>query len=529
MLELLSDPAVWIGLATLVVLEIVLGIDNLIFIAILADKLPPHQRDKARVIGLSLALIMRLGLLTMISWLVTLTTPLFSILGHGFSGRDLILLFGGLFLLFKATTELHERLEGVTHHGPVNTAYASFSVVVAQIVVLDAVFSLDAVITAVGMVDQLPVMMAAVVISIGVMLVASKPLTRFVNAHPTVVVLCLSFLLMIGLSLVAEGLGFHLPKGYLYAAIGFSILIEALNQVARHNQLRHEARSPLRDRTAQAVLRLLGGQPGHPQEAGASSADASSPAPAPAFAPEERHMVSGVLTLAERNVRSIMTPRSDISWVDLDDSPERTREVLLDAPHAIFPVCRGSLDHVVGVARAKDLLGDLIRHGRINEQSLREPVYVPDTTTAIRLIDTLRHARGQIVLVSDEFGLLKGVVSPIDILEAIAGEFPDEGESLEIQSTGPGQWEVSGNADLHQLELALQTDGLVSEDDSYTFLAGFLLARWGRMPEVDEALTQGGFEFRVARVDDQRIVSVAVRRLTGEAGTVAAQASDDDA
>ena len=517
MLELLSDPAVWIGLATLVVLEIVLGIDNLIFIAILAEKLPPHQRDKARVIGLSLALIMRLALLTMISWLVTLTTPLFSIFGHGFSGRDLILLFGGLFLLFKATTELHERLEGVTHTGPVNTAYASFSVVVAQIVVLDAVFSLDAVITAVGMVDQLPVMMAAVVISIGVMLFASKPLTRFVNAHPTVVVLCLSFLLMIGLSLVAEGLGFHLPKGYLYAAIGFSIMIETLNQVARRNKLRNESRSPLRERTAQAVLRMLGGRHGGLEDAGADAVDASSPAPAPAFAPEERHMVSGVLTLAERNVRSIMTPRSDISWVDLDETPERTREVLLDAPHAIFPVCRGSLDHVVGVARAKDLLGDLIRHGRIDEHSLREPVYVPDTTTAIKLIDTLRHARGQIVLVSDEFGLLKGVVSPIDILEAIAGEFPDEDESLEIQNTAPGQWEVSGNADLHQLELALQTDGLVSEDDSYTFLAGFLLARWGRMPEAGEAFEHGGFEFRVTRVEDQRIVSVSVRRLEGEA------------
>jgi predicted tellurium resistance membrane protein TerC len=259
MIELLTDPAAWIGLATLVVLEIVLGIDNLIFIAILAEKLPPNQRDKARIIGLSLALFMRLALLSVISWLVTLTTPLFSVFGHGFSGRDLILLLGGLFLLFKATTELHERLEGVSHTGTASGVYASFSVVVAQIVVLDAVFSLDAVITAVGMVDQLPVMMAAVVISIAVMLLASKPLTRFVNQHPTVVMLCLSFLLMIGLTLVAEGLGFHLPKSYLYAAIGFSIMIEVFNQLARRNMVKQEARLPLRDRTAEAVLRMLGG------------------------------------------------------------------------------------------------------------------------------------------------------------------------------------------------------------------------------------------------------------------------------
>ncbi|MEG0044252.1 MAG: TerC family protein, partial [Massilia sp.] len=214
-MEWLFDPTIWAGLLTLVVLEIVLGIDNLIFIAILADKLPPHQRDKARLIGLSLAMLMRLGLLTIVSWLVTLTTPLFALGSMAFSGRDLILLLGGVFLLFKATVELHERMEGVTHVQTKSRVYAGFGAVVAQIVVLDAVFSLDAVITAVGMVDNLYVMMAAVIISIGVMILASKPLTRFVNAHPTVVVLCLSFLLMIGLSLVAEGLGFHIPKGYL--------------------------------------------------------------------------------------------------------------------------------------------------------------------------------------------------------------------------------------------------------------------------------------------------------------------------
>jgi CBS domain containing-hemolysin-like protein len=513
MIELLTDPAAWIGLATLVVLEIVLGIDNLIFIAILAEKLPPHQRDRARIIGLSLALFMRLALLSVISWLVTLTTPLFSVFGHGFSGRDLILLFGGLFLLFKATTELHERLEGVSHKGVASGVYASFSVVVAQIVVLDAVFSLDAVITAVGMVDQLPIMMAAVIISIVVMLIASKSLTRFVNAHPTVVMLCLSFLLMIGLTLVAEGLGFHLPKSYLYAAIGFSIMIEAFNQLARRNMVKAEARRPLRDRTAEAVLRLLGGR--HTEEAAADAAtgDAAS-SERPAFAPEERNMVSGVLTLAARSVRSIMTPRTDISWVNLDEDPEITREKLLNAPHGIFPVCRGSLDEIVGVARAKDLLGDLIQHGRIDEKaSLRAPVYVMETSKAIKLIETLRHARGQIVLVSDEFGLLKGIVSPIDILEAIAGEFPDEDETLEIQPAGPDKWTVVGSADLHQLELILQTDGLVSEDDNYTFLAGFLLAQFGRMPEVDESLIHNGFEFKITEINDQRIATVSVRKV----------------
>ena len=185
-MDALLNPEIWIALATLTALELVLGIDNLVFIAILADKLPPEQRDRARLIGLSLALIMRLGLLASISWLVTLTQPLFEVFDKSFSGRDLIMLFGGVFLLFKATMELHERLEGRTHQpSGGRRTYALFWPVVAQIVVLDAVFSLDAVITAVGMVEHLEVMMIAVIISIGLMIVASKPLTRFVNAHRT--------------------------------------------------------------------------------------------------------------------------------------------------------------------------------------------------------------------------------------------------------------------------------------------------------------------------------------------------------
>ncbi|HEY8385092.1 MAG TPA: TerC family protein, partial [Porticoccaceae bacterium] len=292
-MELLLDPSIWIGLFTLVILEIVLGIDNLVFIAILADKLPPEQRDRARLIGLSLALLMRIGLLFAISWMVTLTEPLFRLGQLTFSGRDLILLCGGLFLVFKATMELHERLEGNVHHSGPKSAYASFWMVVAQIIILDAVFSLDAVITAVGMVSHLSVMIAAVTIAMSVMIIASKPLTRFVGAHPTVVVLCLSFLLMIGFSLMAEGVGFKIPKGYLYAAIGFSILIETFNQISWRNMSKREARLPFRQRTADAILRLMGGQKANgtgdnsqPKEEGESSQ---------AFGEEERYMISGVL------------------------------------------------------------------------------------------------------------------------------------------------------------------------------------------------------------------------------------------
>jgi CBS domain containing-hemolysin-like protein len=514
-MEWLFDPAIWAGLLTLVVLEIVLGIDNLIFIAILADKLPPHQRDKARLIGLSLAMLMRLGLLTIVSWLVTLTQPLFSLGALDFSGRDLILLGGGLFLLFKATTELHERLEGVTHAQSESKGYAAFGVVVAQIVVLDAVFSLDAVITAVGMVDELGVMMAAVVISIGVMILASKALTRFVNAHPTVVVLCLSFLLMIGLSLVAEGLGFHIPKGYLYAAIGFSIVIEALNQFARRNLVKNEARVPLRERTAGRVLRLMGGR--NRSEAAGEAQESQGES----FVVEERNMVSGVLTLADRSIRSVMTPRSEMSWVDLEDDAASILRQLQDTPHSLIPVCRGELDNVVGIGRAKDLIGDLLQGGRVREYGagspMRAPIILPDTAGVLRAIDTLKRSHGQLLLVTDEYGIVQGLLTPLDILEAIAGEFPDEDEQLAIQARAPGEWEVIGTADLRQLEQVLDTDDLAGDGADYTSLAGFLLARFERFPEVGQSIELGGLRYEILAVEERRIARVGIRRIAASA------------
>lgn len=509
-MDLLMEPSIWIGLVTLIVLEIILGIDNLVFIAILADKLPPEQRDRARQIGLSLALLMRLGLLTAISWMVTLTKPLLTLGRMTFSGRDLILLVGGLFLVFKATVELHERLEGdMQYRGP-NRVHAGFWLVVSQIIVLDAVFSLDAVITAVGMVDELGVMMAAVTIAMAVMLVASKPLTRFVNAHPTVVVLCLAFLLMIGFSLVAEGFGFHIPKGYLYAAIGFSIMIESFNQVAQRNLQKNEARLPLRERTADAILRLMGGR--RPAEVEASAPAASGAVAQETFHEEERFMISGVLTLAERSIRTIMTPRGEISWVDCESDPAEIRRQLLEAPHSLFPVGRGSLDNVLGVMRAKDIVAALDNGEDLAAcAEAQPPIVVPDHIDVIRSLSVLRKAKGSLVLVVDEFGTVEGLVTPLDILEAIAGEFPDADETPDISRDGDA-WLVRGSADLHQLEQVLGDVTLVSPDDEYATLAGLLLAQHEELPEVGETFVIGAHRFEVREMSDRRIELVRIAR-----------------
>lgn len=230
-MEWLADPQAWLALATLAALEIVLGVDNIIFISILCGRLPEHQRAKARNIGLIFAMLSRIALLFTLSWLMTLTAPLFEIMGKEISGRDLILIGGGLFLLWKSVHEIHNSLEFSAdgHASAAVAATATFGAVIAQIAVIDIVFSLDSVITAVGMVDQLSIMVIAIILSVGVMLFAAGPIGKFVDTHPTIKMLALSFLTLVGVALIAEGWGLHIPKGYIYFAMAFSVAVEMLN------------------------------------------------------------------------------------------------------------------------------------------------------------------------------------------------------------------------------------------------------------------------------------------------------------
>ena len=265
-LTLLSDPTAWAALFTLIILEVVLGIDNLVFIAILSNKLPVHQQARARRIGLILALVMRIGLLLLIGWIVTLQTTLFDLGISGapgpqgettfetaFSGRDLILIAGGLFLLWKATKEIHHNMDPEAESGELldqdkGIGEITFSAAIAQIIALDLVFSIDSILTAVGMTDHVPIMVTAVVITVGIMLIAADPLAKFIEKNPTLVMLALAFLVMIGLVLIADGLGFHVPKGYVYAAMGFSVGVEGLNMIKRNRRKRdQEAAKAIRD------------------------------------------------------------------------------------------------------------------------------------------------------------------------------------------------------------------------------------------------------------------------------------------
>ena len=402
-MEWISDPAAWVGLATLVALEVVLGVDNLIFLAILAEKLPPGQRDRARIVGLSLALVMRLGLLASITWVMSLTAPIVEFWRFDISWRDLILIAGGGFLLVKATTEIHDRVQGDRAQGAARgAAHAAFWPIIVQIVVLDMVFSLDSIITAVGMVDELGVMMTAVVIAVLAMLVASKPLTAFITARPSLIILCLGFLLMIGLVLVVDGFGVHVPKGYVYAAIGFALLIEILNQLAAR---RRKAPGDARAAVADAVLRLLGGVP-----------------------LAEKQMVEEVLTLDRRPVSDVMTPRAEVVWLDASAPQAEVLSRLRASPHREFPVGRGSIDRVLGQVRKEDLLAQCLDGLPIDlERLLRPPVPLREDSPVLDALGVFRREPAEMAIVVDAGGRFKGVVTREDLLEAIAGDMPDSG------------------------------------------------------------------------------------------------------
>ena len=278
MFELLSDPTVWVAFATLTVMEIVLGIDNIVFISVLVSRLPKEQADRARRLGLALALIFRIALLLVLSWIIALDTDVINIFGQGLSWKDIILIAGGGFLIYKATHEMHAEIEEPHEPGLADAAKAAFSAIIVQIIIIDMVFSIDSIITAVGMAQHVEVMIAAVIVAVALMFIASGPIANFVAKHPTTKMLALAFLLLIGVSLVADGLGFHIEKGYIYAAMGFSVLVEAINIVSKQRRLARKAAAGDHRTAAAAAV------PGNI----AAEAISSTPVPKPKSTPVKR-------------------------------------------------------------------------------------------------------------------------------------------------------------------------------------------------------------------------------------------------
>lgn len=513
----LAEPQTWLGFATLLILEVVLGIDNLVFVAILANKVKPALRDKARITGLVLAVLMRLVMLGFMAHIITLTKPLFYISGMSVSGKDIIMLVGGLFLLYKATTELHERIEGHNQFAIADThkKHSPFWGVVMQILVLDAVFSIDAVITAVAMVDHIVVAMAAVVVAMTIMIMASKPLTEFVAKHPTVVMLCLGFLLMIGFSLIAEAFHFQIPKGYLYAAIGFSILIEVFNQISQRNARKNDyISSSWRKRTADNVLGMMGIRETVLAQSRNKGEDDSH------FEENEKSMIRSVLTLAERPILGVMIPRRDIERLDISQSKEEQHVQLQSTPYSrLLVVGKAGVDEPLGYINKKDLLAQLLDEGEMNIQTaLKQPLILPDSTSALTAIELFRKKSADYALVVDEFGAVLGMVTMKDLLETIAGEFPEEFQREEepaLQENTDKSLTVDGS--LEYVELAPQL-GLPPQEEDADFhtVAGLIMEELQSIPDVGDYADFHGWRFEVTEKEGQRIERVKITRLPEE-------------
>ena len=523
-----TDPTAWGGLGTLIILEIVLGIDNLVFISILASRLPQKQRKNAFKTGLGLALLMRLVLLSTIAWVVSLTNPWFTVFGHSFTARDIILIIGGLFLLFKGTMELHARLEGAHPHENNTGHHAKFWQVIVQILVLDSIFSLDSVITSVGMVQHLSIMMLAVIVAIFVMLLASGPLTRFVEKHPTVVVLCLGFLLMIGLSLVLDGVGIHIPKGYLYAAIAFSIVIEACNQLAvRKRKTRITARG-LRESTATAVLGLLGGKGAAKSDAQLDvAALAQNDANEKVFSPEESAIVASVIRSGGKTARSIMIPRTEAPWVDSDASPEEVLQLAGTSPYSQLPVIQSQTDEVLGILDLREALWHFAQERSFSVTQLtRNAPMIFEHALLPELLDIFRQSPGRLSVVVDEYGSAVGFIRPEDILCVLAGTMGETLQGSEPFRQPDGSWVIPGRTGV---EDALRYLGIpLSSAPSCSTLAGFLLHKLGHIPEPGEQACFLGYTWTVLSMDGRRIGEIRIRK-TGDYPEAGAASEQDGA
>lgn len=523
-MEWMLDPTAWAGFATLVLLELILGIDNLVFIAILAQRLPPQQRDYARRVGLLLALGMRIVLLFSVSWLASLTEPVGTFFGVEMTGRGIVLVAGGAFLLFKATHEIHSRIEGSSGHRAHAAGYQPrLWMVLAQIVILDAVFSLDAVIMAVGMVDELSLMVAAVTAAIFIMIAVSRPLTEFVQKHPTVVMLCLGFLLMVGFSLVAEGLGASIPKGYLYVAIGFSVMVEAINQFAQA-KLKNRVRAVVnvREKAAEAILKLMGAKPieGGVEEMQEANVLLRQAAMTGVLSAYEKEMLRGVLNLSTRQVHSIMTSRHDIEYVDIKAPPQEIYETVNKSDRSRLIAVDKKIDNVVGVLSKGRFLSAWLegasRHSV--DKLLDEPLFVRETDSVMELLELLKRFPSALVVVTDAKGAVEGVVTHIDMLEAIAGEFPSQDEPyapFSIRDGAEGHITMDGTASIYDVCNRLGVD--YKPDGNFSTVAGLVLFGLGKIPEKGDVLDWMGWRLEVRKMDGRRIARISASRIESDA------------
>ncbi|NIH16813.1 MAG: hypothetical protein G8D24_02000 [Buchnera aphidicola (Periphyllus lyropictus)] len=509
------DPSAWTGLLALIVIEIVLGIDNLIFLTVLVKKLNPKQRKKARIIGLILSLFIRISFLIFISWSTSLTNPIYSNQYITLSIREIVLLIGGIFLSLISLIELNENLYNKNIKKKKNNKYSNFWIIIFQIVILDTIFSLDSIVTAIGIVNNLFVMILAVIISIMVMLFISKSLQKIVDKYKTIIVLCLSFLLMIGVSLICESLGFYISKTYLYVAIIFSICIELFNQISKYNFSLYQCKRPIRIRVLETILKIIKKDKKNKKifkKMHNFNHDNYDSKEYINFKKEEKYMIYNLINLAIRPIKSIMTPRMEISWINIKESHKKIKKQLLDTPHSLFPICKGNLDKIIGVVRAKELFSIIENKKKILDcLSRNTPIFISEKLNPIKLLKILKKSKGNMVIVLNKFNIVQGLITPLDFLKAIAGDFPDADETPDITKEKNG-WLVKGHTNLHYIQQVLNTKNLIDNNNVHASIAGLLIEKKGNIPVSGDIINISSFNFHIIKVKNYKIDLVRITK-----------------
>lgn len=514
------DPTAWLGLLTLTAIQVVLGIDNLLFIAILSARLPARQGKTARYIGLGGALIIRIILMIFAAYVMAMSEPLFTVLNFEVSVRDLMMFLGGAFLIYKSTEELHSKLEDQSNEESVSVSKSaghSFVIVATQIMILDVLFSGDSIITAVGMTNHVYIMIIAVTIAMALLMWASGFIAVFVSKHPTVVILCLGFLLLIGFSLIMESFHIEVPKGYLYSAIGFSLLIEIFNQASRKTvlNLKHSNNMQARQVAAHLVLRLLGSKNDDDVHS-IKEAIVSRPS-AYVFNKQEKEMVSRVLEMSSLPVKAVMTARTDLQTIKVDGTKEYILNKALSCTKSLLIAYRsGHKDQPLGFVSRADVLG-LFVEDKVDvahmEKIVQEPLYLPQTINILSALEQFRQSKKYFGFVFDEFGGFEGIVTVHDVVEEITGEMPEKSETPEIVRYGKdgNSFRVDGDAILP--DVARVTGLELSPSEHYQTIAGYVLDRLQRVPKQGETLEVGDWKIEVFSADATAINVLKLYRI----------------
>ncbi|VFP88356.1 UPF0053 inner membrane protein YoaE [Buchnera aphidicola (Cinara piceae)] len=507
-MHLFVDPSAIAGFFTLMFLEIILGIDNIIFISILSKKLPHNQRNKARYTGLILALFMRFGLLIITSFLVNLKNPIFINKFFVFSIKEIILLIGGIFLFIKTIFELFNYVNIIVKKNKKNIRKSSFWCIVTEIVILDAILSIDSVMTAIGMIQNLSIIISAVIISTIFMIFLSNLFIKFINSQKKIIVLCLCLLLIISLNLIIESLGFYIPKEYLYISIGFYLFVETINQIRKRNKIKQKQKEPLRKKIYNIIYRIINNKKENQinkkkdlfliEKEDKIYNYINNKNNINKIENQEIKILINILKFNNNKIQNIIIPQEKIIWINITENYESIKNKLLHISHNMILICENELNEIIGVVPKKKLLRIIKNNEDIYNFSIKYPPFIiPDTINTINLLHLLRYCKNNCIIVSNESGIVIGLIKPKDIFNIIVGKFLDKKNTPKV-IINDKNWIVTGSMNLNNLKKILNITTLNNSSNCIS-IADFLIKNNKNIPKTGTTIYSKPYYFYIIK------------------------------